>query len=106
MTQPKISYIQEFILDKNSVQLFPASVGEVISNDDQRRIDKNPDMTFGEFTQIKNFAKQDKYSVSIEDNSGGIQYMTILAKGDFNGDQVEDLLLSVNNQVKEGTYNT
>ncbi|SHO55422.1 hypothetical protein VQ7734_01150 [Vibrio quintilis] len=106
MTSPTKSYIQRINLDKHTLNLVPASVGEVISNDDQRKINKYPAMTLGEFTHITKVTQKDNYSVEIEDDSDGIQYMTILAKGDFNGDHIEDLLLSVNNQVKEGSYNT
>jgi len=38
------------------------------------------------------------------DNSGGIQRLTIMAKGDYNQDGIEDMVLYIENSVEGGDY--
>ncbi|VAW73837.1 hypothetical protein MNBD_GAMMA10-1884, partial [hydrothermal vent metagenome] len=40
------------------------------------------------------------------DSTGGIQRLTLMAKGDYNGDGIEDRLLFMENSVEEGSYST
>ena len=40
------------------------------------------------------------------DYSGSIQRLTLMAKGDYNGDGVEDQLLYMENSVEGGSYSS
>jgi hypothetical protein len=48
----------------------------------------------------------DETSAIFVDNSGGSQRLNIRAKGDYNGDGIEDMLLSTSNTVEGGSYHS
>jgi len=103
MTSSNISYLNPS-LDKVSISELPTAVALIPSTNERASILADASLTtLNEVAPITEFTQINDYEFEIED-LGGSQTILVLAKGDTNGDQIEDLLIQVTSAVKGGTY--
>ena len=98
----KESFLSSF---KHSLALpkqMPPELSLIISNDDERRLAKAS--SWEEMSHIKKVEPVNEGQAMYYDNSGGIQRLTIMAKGDYNQDGIEDMVLYMENSVEGGDY--
>jgi hypothetical protein len=100
----KYSYLGDIALDKNFAKQAPAQFALVISNDDVRRVKKSA--SWEAMSQIQRVEKLNEEQSIYYDSRGSIQKVTLIAKGDYDGDAIEDMLLYVENSVEGGSYAT
>ena len=98
----KSSYLSHFKLDKKLTTVAPSALAVQISKDDVRRAKKRS--TWQQMDTIKQVKKLNASQSIYFDKSGYIQKVTLLAKGDFNHDGIEDAVLYFENSVKGGHY--
>jgi hypothetical protein len=98
------SYLGVVHLDKNFAKRVPPQLALIISKDDERRlvVAKN----WEQMSHIVQVEAIDETSAIFVDDSGGVQRLNIRAKGDYNGDGNEDMLLSTSNTVEGGSYHS
>ncbi|MBH0059394.1 hypothetical protein I6F65_20865 [Pseudoalteromonas sp. SWXJZ94C] len=82
----------------------PPELSLIISNDDERRLAKAS--SWEEMSHIKKVEPVNDDQAIYYDNSGGIQRLTIMAKGDYNQDGIEDIVLHMANAVERGSYSS
>lgn len=98
------SYLAEFKLDLNSIKNLPKNMAFIVSSSEYDRVLKDPKIkTLDDASKIEVFEDEDG-QVFTENDYEGLQYMSILAKGDVNNDNIEDIVINVFNAVKQGTY--
>lgn len=97
------SNIGGITLDKTFADMLPIELSFVVAPDEEKVVLKNKGKSWSFFNEIKSFTKIDDYSAEykLEDAT---QTITVLARGDFNSDKMEDLLLLVENSIDEGRY--
>jgi len=98
----KISYIDNELLTINFPNIAPPEFAFIISRDDERKLKSAK--SWQEMSHIKKIEKRDEEQVIYYDNSGGMQSLSIVAKGDYNQDGIEDVIFSMENSVIEGSY--
>ncbi|MDC9509081.1 hypothetical protein [Pseudoalteromonas sp. Angola-4] len=82
----------------------PPELSLIISNDDERRLAKAN--SWEEMSHIQKMETVNDDQAIYYDNSGGIQRLTIMAKGDYNQDGIEDVVLHMANAVERGSYSS
>ncbi len=103
MKSSNISYINPN-LDKISVSNFPAAIAFIPSKSKKSSIEADTSLTnINEVTPIIDFTSKNNYEVELKVD-GGTQAIMVLAKGDVDGDQLEDLLIRVINASEKGSY--
>lgn len=91
-------------LDKKSVSNFPAAIAFIPSKSKKSSIETDASLAnINEVTPIIDFTSKSNYEAELKID-GGSQAIMVLAKGDADGDQVEDLLIRVINASEEGSY--
>lgn len=103
-----ISYVANWVLDKSTVKQLPPQLSFIVSDDDQKSVSRSEarhESLGGLFpsAEISSKAVNDNNHVVIDDGVS-VQEMALVAKGDFNGDGVEDLLVSSENHLPGGRY--
>ncbi|SHO55419.1 hypothetical protein VQ7734_01147 [Vibrio quintilis] len=99
------SYIQDYVLNKTNIQTLPKDMALIISTSTYNDIHTDKKIKIlEEVNHIVNITQKNKLTSIAEDDSGGVQEISILAKGDFNHDSIEDMMLSVSNSVIGGSY--
>jgi hypothetical protein len=98
------SYLSVVNLDQNFAKRVPPQLALIISKDDERRLVVATN--WDEMSHIVKVEAIDETSAIFVDNSGGSQRLNIRAKGDYNGDGIEDMLLSTSNTVEGGSYHS
>ena len=96
------SFLSDFKHDSAMAKQMPPELALIISNDDERRLAKAS--SWEEMSHIKKMESLNKDQAIYYDNSGGIQKLTVMAKGDYNNDGIEDMVLYMDNSVEEGSY--
>lgn len=108
----KSSYLSNFKMNATDARNLPAALTLVISNSDAAEIARATKLgkTLGDvlprgatFT-VEHNPRGDAPMVRVNDESGGIEDMSLLARGDFDHDGIEDLLIAVSSRVVGGTY--
>jgi hypothetical protein len=103
MKPSNLSYITPN-LDKISVSNFPATLAFIPSKSKKSSIENDISLTnINEVTPLIDFTSQSNYEVELKID-GGTQTIVVLAKGDVDGDQLEDLLIRVINASEKGSY--
>lgn len=98
-----ISYINPN-LDKISVSNFPATIAFIPSKSKKLSIETDTSLiNINEVTPIIDFSSESNHEVELKID-GGTQSIMVLAKGDVDGDQLEDLLIRVINASEKGSY--
>lgn len=103
------SYVNNFKLSEQEVRNLPKGLAFIPSTMEYNRILNDSKIkTLAEVVKIKKFTSTgtNQITAKVEDSTDGTQYMGIIAKGDFNDDKVEDVVLGVTNTVVGGTYET
>lgn len=91
-------------LDQASVSEFPAAIAFVPSQTQRAIVDADTALeTLDQVTPILGFTRESPYEVEL-DIDGGTQTILLMARGDANGDLVEDLLIRVVNAASGGSY--
>ncbi|WKE64621.1 hypothetical protein PVT67_13210 [Gallaecimonas kandeliae] len=96
------SFVRGLPLDESFARLAPAALGMQISNEDKAKAKSAK--SWNAFSQIKKVDKINDHEAVFYDGSGGIQHLSVLATGDYNGDGIEDLVVNLNNSVEGGSF--
>ena len=103
--ESKKSYVSTFEVTKDSIKKLPKVFAHIPSSKEYDRVQKNPKIkTLEDATPIIKFTPLNHYAGEAQDSSGGKLFISLRAKGDFNGDGIEDLVINVTNSVVGGTY--
>jgi hypothetical protein len=99
------SYLSNFKLDFDSIKNLPKNMAFIVATSQYNRILNDPKIkTLDDASKIIEVSEDEHGQVFAEDDSDGLQYMSILAKGDVNNDNIEDIVIKVVNAVKQGSY--
>jgi len=99
------SFLESFTLDETLPKNLPASIGMVISDTESKRNAKNTNLKYWyQVNTITNIIKQGQNHVTYILNDGSQQELELVAKGDFNGDSIEDILITSRDTVQGGSY--
>lgn len=96
------SYIRDLVLDSSLPAIAPPALALIISNDDIRK--SHQVATWAEMSTMTRIDINNSEQSIYHDDSGGIQTVTLMARGDYNGDHIEDVLLFFDNNVEGGSY--
>jgi hypothetical protein len=107
--RPKQDFLGDFSLDGNKVRALPAGMAFSISHDDERRVSdiSRRKGLLGEYLKgatVEVIHSSAGRQVTIKDADGGIQRLTVLARGDFDHDGIGDVLVAASNEVVGGDY--
>ena len=103
MKSSNLSYISSN-LDKVSVSNFPAILAFIPSETKKLSIENDASLiNISKVTPIIDFTSVSNYEAELIID-GGTQTIMVLAKGDVDGDQLEDLLIRVVNASEKGSY--
>jgi len=98
------SALSTFKLDANLPLYLPKNLALIISTSEWKEIAKNNDIVSWAQTETVNFVSKDgKYKAKYA-MVGAYQEVSLIARGDFNHDGIEDLLLFAQGHVVGGTY--
>lgn len=98
------SFMSELTFNKDFATLAPARLALLISNE-QIANAKNA-TSWNEASNIKEVKSLSEENAIFYDDSGSIQRLTLMAKGDYNSDGFEDRLLYMENSVEGGSYSS
>jgi len=104
ITSSKVSYISNIFSDSHFAEKAPPEFALIISRDDERRLAKAK--SWQEMSKIQKVKKLNSDQAVYYDNSAGIQNLTLMAKGDYNQDGIEDAILYMENSVEGGSYSS
>lgn len=96
------SYIHDLTLDASFPAVAPPALALIISDDDIRKAHQVA--TWSAMSEITRIDITDATQSTYYDASGSIQKVTVMARGDYNDDHIEDILLFVDNSVEGGSY--
>ncbi|WP_138586975.1 hypothetical protein [Pseudoalteromonas sp. S558] len=96
------SFLTDFEHSSALPKQMPPELALIISNDDDRRLAKAS--SWEEMSHISKMESLNKDQAIYYDNSGGIQKLTVMAKGDYNNDGIEDMVIYMDNSVEGGSY--
>jgi len=100
----KISHMNKLSLNKEFAVLAPARFALLISNDQVKKAEAAA--SWNAVSKIKEVKAHSEMQSTYYDYSGSIQRLTLMAKGDYNGDGVEDQLFYMENSVEGGSYSS
>ncbi len=100
------SYLKNLVLDGNIPGVLPKQLAMLVSETEYKKFldDKNK-VHWGDVNRIAEFERIDDYKVVYRHN-GGQQEIGLFAKGDFNMDSIEDILITSRDSVTGGSYNS
>ncbi|MFZ7097099.1 hypothetical protein ACOPJQ_13155 [Luteimonas dalianensis] len=101
-----ISYLRPFAFDEGLPDRLPWQVAMIVSSSEAQRIaDERPDATWRQalFGPLTEFSSCGTHCGRYAD-PGAEQWMRLLARGDFDGDGIEDMLLSSSDAAIGGSY--
>ncbi|WP_236691558.1 MULTISPECIES: hypothetical protein [Vibrio] len=100
----KRSYLSKFKLDNSFPSLAPSALAFVISNESA---DKAKTLsTWDEADRIQRTQVASPVRAEYFDATDGFQVITIVAKGDYNADGIEDIVIEKENSVLSGSYSS
>ncbi len=103
MVPSNISHLNSS-LDKIAISELPTAMAFIVSKSQRSSILANASLkTLNEVTPITEFTQVNDSEFELQ-AVGGSQTMVVLAKGDTDGDQIEDLLMQVTNATEGGSY--
>lgn len=100
----KQTFWQKLIFDNKLPGMLPAQLAMVISETESLKISNDKKIKF--WSQVNNISGVetiDPMHVTYK-HEGGSQEIELVAKGDFNGDGIEDMLLTSRDSVEGGSY--
>ncbi|WP_244915539.1 ATPase [Vibrio hyugaensis] len=100
----KRSFISDFKLDDSFPSLAPSALAFVISNES---VEKAKTLsTWDEADHIQRTQVASQLRAEYFDATDGFQVITIVAKGDYNADGIEDIVITKENSVLSGSYSS
>lgn len=101
--EAKVSFLDQFALDERVPHLFPKWLAIIVSPDDEERVKGSKYESWFDFEPV--VSARDVTPQRGEFNSrGASQLIELVGKGDFNGDGIEDLLVTSRDSLTEGSY--
>ncbi|MGR5137618.1 ATPase [Vibrio sp. ED002] len=100
----KRSYISKFKLDDSFPSLAPSALAFVISNESAEKAKTLS--TWDEADHIQRTQVASQLRAEYFDATDGFQVITIVAKGDYNADGIEDIVITKENSVLSGSYSS
>ncbi|WP_027328248.1 hypothetical protein [Marinimicrobium agarilyticum] len=101
---PRKSYIPEDILTASSPEKFPSEIAFETSKTESEKNRNDPLVKhWGDINKIREVNAVSPYAVDFY-TMGGVQRLELVGRGDFDGDGVEDVLLSSRDSVDGGSY--
>ncbi|GAB7227209.1 hypothetical protein VrSk94_08900 [Vibrio rotiferianus] len=100
----KRSYISKFKLDDSFPSLAPSTLAFVISNESAEKAKTLS--TWDEADRIQRTQVASPVRAEYFDATDGFQVITIVAKGDYNADGIEDIVIEKENSVLSGSYSS
>lgn len=106
---PRQSHVASFRLDEKGARALPVELAFQISRDDERKMSliKSAGGSLGNYlgsATMKMMEKSEEWRMIVRD-ANGVQWLSVLAEGDFDHDGIDDLLVSSSNSVTGGSYN-
>jgi len=98
------SFISELTFNQDFSLQVPARFALLISNDDIKKAESASN--WNDMSKIKQVKSLNPKQAIFYDDSGSIQRLTLMAKGDYNADGIEDRLFFVENSVEGGSYSS
>jgi hypothetical protein len=98
------SNVIDFKLNEKFARMAPPTMAIIISQEAEERA-KNEASWF-DMAEIKSVEQRGNDNSIYRDSSGGFQNVKLFAKGDFNNDGVEDVMVYVESSVEGGSYST
>ena len=104
-TNPEHNYLMDIQFNKALPSQLPASVALVISESERKKL--NADTSKKTWQDVYHITSVEEAGPNraIYRHTGGIQELELVARGDFNGDKIEDLMISSRDSVEGGSYN-
>ncbi len=100
----KKSFLDTIVFDKHLPEHLPPQMAQIISTEESKRIMANKKITsWAQVDPVLKAKKLSPYHIKyfIE---GGSEELQLVAKGDFNHDGIEDMLIQINDAVEGGSY--
>ncbi|MCF6338767.1 MAG: hypothetical protein L3J84_12600 [Gammaproteobacteria bacterium] len=98
------SFLSNFKLDADFSRHAPKNLALVISVSEWKRILQNTKIvSWADVETVKFVSKKDEHQAKY-DLTGAYQEVSLIARGDFNYDNIEDILLYVKAHVVDGSY--
>jgi len=98
------SYMNNVKLNKDFASIAPASFSLQISNEQVEKVKSSANWNVA--SKIQKVDVKNDNNATFYDNSGSIQRLTLMAKGDYNADGIEDQMYFVENSVEGGSYSS
>ena len=100
----KDSFLGVLAFDEDLPNKFPARIAVVISESESAKLFN--DKTIKYWSQINKISSVEKITPyhAVYKHDGGSQEIELVAKGDFNGDAIEDMLITSRDSVEGGSY--
>lgn len=103
-TKPEQSYLQSLQFNESLPSLLPAKFAMVVSASEQARIDADKSRKhWRDVTPITRFETLGPFHANYH-HAGGAQELALVARGDFNNDKIEDMLITSRDSVAGGSY--
>lgn len=103
------SHLSHFTLDRKTIKALPAQLAFQVSPDDERRVAAITSRggSLGDYVgsvTLKRLGKPGDRRMLVTQDMNYVQKLVILARGDFDHDGVDDLLISSTNSITDATY--
>jgi len=106
MEKSSASFVRELPFDKKLAQLLPPQIALVISTEQKKRLDANPEVRVWSDIETIESVNQLEADVFNFKTAGATHTLKRLALGDVNGDGIEDLMIRDDVTVDEGSYSS
>jgi len=103
--QSKRTFLNDFVLDKNLPNKLPKQMALVVSSAESKKINDNSKLV--NWSDVNKITKVDvinEFKAKYH-QQGSAQEIELVAKGDFDGDGIEDVLVLSRDSVEGGSYN-
>lgn len=98
------SFISDFKLDDSFPKFAPSALAFVISDESAKKAKKLS--TWGKADHIQRTRIVSELRAEYYDATDGFQVITVVAKGDYNLDGIEDIVITKENSVLSGSYSS
>ncbi len=104
----KRSYLTDFKFDESVIDVFPPDLADLVSEEMIKKVRNNKDINtlskaLRQISQLASIQVENEHEVVVR-AIGGQKIIKLLAKGDFNNDGFEDIIVQTKNSIVQGTY--